>query len=254
VRSIAVLLVAFWAAAAAAQDESALLPCGGAALATPAGGAIRVWNGSTAEAESWHPPACTGWTAPGFKLLVQVAGSFPYEGDGAGLLDRFGAVSALTQVRFWSVSESDWRPLVERSLALAGPGAERRRPDFTADELKRGGDFYFEQGGGRASDVTYRLRVLDATHDRIVLSTENVTAVKLFLVTLFPPGELQSVYVLQRRATREWSYVNLTRTGREASPLTDGRDASIVNRAAALARHFTGTELVRGPAPSVSRR
>jgi hypothetical protein len=249
-RTLWVVLLSIGATAAAAGEPAAF--CGGAER-DAAGGGLRVWNEATPGRESWRPPPCTGWTSPGFKLLVGISGTFSYSGGADGLLARFGGISGLTHVPFWSPTENDWRPIVLDAAALTGPDPDQHRADFTPEELGRGGDFFFLQGGGRASDVTYRMHVIEARPDRIVISTENVTPVRLFIMTLFSPGELQSVYLLERTGPGSWSYRSLTRTGLHASFLTDGRDASVINRAVALARHFTGIDLVREPALAAKR-
>jgi hypothetical protein len=40
------------------------------------------------------------------QLLIALAGSSRHDGDAEALLGRFGAVSALTQIRYRSVSDS----------------------------------------------------------------------------------------------------------------------------------------------------
>jgi hypothetical protein len=36
-------------------------------------------------------------------MIVALAGSFRHDGDVEDLLRRFGAISALTEIRYWSV-------------------------------------------------------------------------------------------------------------------------------------------------------
>jgi len=55
-----------------------------------------------------------------------------------------------------------------------------------------------------SSPVVYRLRVLEAGAQRIVIATENVSPIRAFLVTLFPPGSLRAVYFLERRGPGAW--------------------------------------------------
>lgn len=249
-RGLVFVMVVLWTGAATAQ-EAPRPPCGGlqAPAYAPPGPApaVAVLTGSAADAEAWQPPPCTGWRQPGFKALAGVAGSFRFEGPPDGLLGRFGAVSQLPGVRFWSPSDQDWRPLVERAVALAGPGSDQARPDFSAAELRSGRDLYFRQGGGMTGEVTYRMRLREAGPERLVVETENVSPVRLAIITLFHPGDLQTEYFLERRAGGLWGYYSLTRTGTGASSFTDGREASLVNRAVALFRHVAGLPTDREP-------
>lgn len=63
--------------------------------------------------------------------------------------------------------------------------SHRRRPDFSAAEMRGGGERYFAQSDTRStSDVVYRMRVKEATPDRIMLEMENVTAVRVLFIPI----------------------------------------------------------------------
>jgi hypothetical protein len=64
-------------------------------------------------------------------VLVALAGRFSYRGGVDGLLARFGAISALAGIQYWSVTEGGWRTLITHATALDGPDATRPRADFT---------------------------------------------------------------------------------------------------------------------------
>jgi len=64
-------------------------------------------------------------------VLVALAGRFSYRGSVDGLLARFGAISALAGIQYWSVTEGGWRTLITHAAALDGPDATRPRADFT---------------------------------------------------------------------------------------------------------------------------
>jgi len=103
--AIVVLLVSVGTAAAA---ELPLPPCAAAApfpdYASPgAPPNLRVWNSGELSVP-WIPPACTGWTAKSGGVLVALAGRFSYRGSVDGLLARFGAISALAGIQYWSVT------------------------------------------------------------------------------------------------------------------------------------------------------
>jgi uncharacterized protein DUF6675 len=245
--ALAAVVVCATGSGTAAPEEAPLPPCIGVSHpASPDPGAppqVQVWN-SGELATPWCPPPCTGWTTRDFKMLIALAGSFPHDGNAEALLARFGAFSALTEIRYWSVSDSAWRPLVTDATALSAPDPDRRRADFTAAEMAGGEDLFFAQSDNRSSkEVVYRLRVLEMRPGRLVIQTENVSAVRLLLLTLFGPGDIQVAYFLQRRSPGVWDYYSLTRT----NPRFGGHVASYINRAVAAYRHIAGIPTDRDP-------
>jgi hypothetical protein len=248
------LVLALCASVTAARAQPADAPrppCEGAvpvpAYAAPqASPAVRAWTDP-----AWTPPACLGWPPGRSKLIVALAGSFPHAGEAQTLLARFGAVSSLRGLRYWSVTDKAWRELITDGAALTGPEPGRRRPDFSPAELETGATVYFEQEEGRSSGpVVYRLRVLEAGTARVVIATENVTPIRAFLVTLFPPGSLRATYLLERRAPELWAFYGITTTTTEASALASVSPPSYINRAAALYGHFAGVPAERHPPPA----
>ena len=198
---------------------------------------------TSAELGSWTPPACTGFTAKGDGVLVAVAGSFPFTGSAGALLARFGAVSALKGLKYWSVTEVGWRTLITKATALEGPNLDRPRPDFTLAEMRSGADLYFAQSENRAGgDVVYRMRVRDFGPNRFVVGIENASPVSRYLVTLFNPGDLASVHFLERRGAGVWGYYGLAWAGDSLVSRLAVPEASYVNRALALYRHFLGED------------
>ena len=230
-----ILCVAPWAIA----QEPARPPCESApqpAYAAPgAAPNVRVLN--EAALKTWRPPACTGWNALPSGAVVALAGSFSVA-DPQGLLQRLGEVSRLRGMRYWSVSDRNWRTLISDAYALTRRDSGVRRPDFSAGELQSGQDFYFAQSDTRSTgDVIYRIRVREFSPDRLVVESENVSPVRALLLTLFAPGELRAVYFFERLDGQRWGYYALNAAlGRS----TSGNEASLVNRAAAYHRHFTG--------------
>src|SRR5579862_6425258 len=119
---------------------------------------------------------CVIWPTSGSRLIVAVAGRFRSGDDVDGLLARFGAVSSLPSMRYWSVTDHSWRALVTSSTALVAAVAGRPRGDFTSSELRSGRDLYFSQRDSRgASEAVYRMRARESSAARIVLDTDNVT-------------------------------------------------------------------------------
>jgi hypothetical protein len=201
----------------------------------------RVWSESDPGGR-WTPPACTGWT-PKEGTLLAIAGQFRYLGNVEGLLARFGGISTLPGLQYWSVTENGWRTLITHATALDGADPARPRADFTAAEMKGGSDLYFTETDNRSSQpVIYRMHVR-ATPANLVVAVENVTPVRRFLLTLFAPGDLQSVHFLARTALGIWSYYGLARTGVAIGSLVGVKEESYVNRALALYSHFADTPI-----------
>lgn len=197
---------------------------------------FQVW-GKTSLA-SWIPPRCTGWIEGVSNLLVALAGTFSHAGSADELLNRFGAVSAMRGIRYWSVTDKEWRVLVTEAAGLGGLGSKARRADFAAPEMKAGLDLFFVQHDSRSTgEVVYKMRVREAGADRLVLELENVTPVRTFFVTVFRPGGMKFLYFLERRASGNWGFYALLSTN---SSSAEGKEASFINRAAAYYRHFTG--------------
>jgi uncharacterized protein DUF6675 len=238
------------AARAQAADEPRA-PCEGAApvpayAAPDAPPAVRTWTDP-----AWIPPACLGWPPERSRLIVALAGRFRHAGDAQTLLARFGAISSMRGLQYWSVTDKAWRELITDGAALTGPGSGSRRPDFSPAELATGATVYFEQKEGRTSaPVVYRLRVLEAGAARVAIATENVTPVRAFLVTLFPPGSLRATYLIERRGADVWSFYGISSTSAEASALASVSPPSYINRAAALYGQFAGIPAQRHPPPA----
>lgn len=199
--------------------------------------AIKVWERSSLGGD-WTPPACLGWSAPGFTTLVSTVARFHANGA-EGLLHRIGGISGLTGMRYWSTTHQSWRTLIVSASALTGP-AGAGRPDFSAADLQQGSTRYFRQSDSLSGKATYKLQVISVSPDRLIFETENMTGMHYMLVPLFPPHELQAIYFLERESPDTWRYYSIARTGKDASSLAAGHDASAVNRAMAFFRYFAG--------------
>lgn len=194
----------------------------------------------SAQVESWTAPSCAGWASVRSTLLVGVAGSLRHGGEADVLLAAFGRVSTLRGTRYWSVSDHGWRTLVTDAAALVGVDPARRRPDFIPAEMTEGSSLYFVQADSRSSgQVVYRMRVLEKRPDRLVVAIDNASPVRLLLLTLFAPGDLQSTFFLERLSGADvWGYYGLW--GIRTNALTSGHEGSSVNRAVAMFRHIAG--------------
>ncbi len=145
-----------------------------------------VWSNA-----GWEPPACTGWS-PKDGVMVAVASQFRYPGSTEGLLLRFGAISTLTGLRYWSVTENDWRTLIIHAAALDRADLTRPRADFSVSEMAAKADVYFSETDNRLGEpIIYRMRAVRSEY-RLIINTENVTSVQKLMLTLVDPGDLES--------------------------------------------------------------
>jgi hypothetical protein len=199
---------------------------------------VKSWSPSDF-GRDWTPPGCIGWTEPGFTTLVTTAARFRYVSGAEGLLRRIGAISQLAGIRYWSATRKRWRTLVVDAYALTSLEGGRRE-DFTPDEMKEGNVLYFEQFDNLSGKAVYRMRIVHASVDRIVIDVENVSTMRYFLVPIVHPGEMQSICFLDRESDDVWRYYNIVRTGKSANRLIARNDSSAVNRAAAFYRHLVG--------------
>ena len=226
-------------------------PCGVPAqpsYASPGGPPnVRVFSGAAAGVR-WAPPACTGWKDHGFRVLVALAGSVRTDGGADGLLRRFGAISEFQGIRYWSASDKRWRVLITDASALDDPDATRRRRDFTAAEMRSYKELYFMQDDSRSSGkIVYRMRVRENGPTRLVIEIDNVTPIRVLLMTLFHPGDLQFVYFLERQAPDIWGIYSLSRTREGSNILSGGHEASYVSRAVAFYRFIAGIPSDQNP-------
>jgi hypothetical protein len=74
-----------------------------------------------------------------------------------------------------------------------------------------------------------------------VVAIENVSPVRRFMLTLFNPGDLQSLHFLEREGPNVWNYCGLAWAGETTASLLAVPEASYVNRPMALYRHFVGS-------------
>jgi hypothetical protein len=155
-------------------------------------------------------------------------------------IERFGSVSTLLAVRYWSTTEQKWRPLVLSASAVASSNATTPRADYSLAELVTGEDRYYsvtDSRSGRA--VTYRLRLWPSQPTGLVVEIVNVDAIKQWGITLYAPGGLQTLYFLRKQSPGAWAYYSITRI-LPNSFLAEGHDKSFINRAVAVYRHIAG--------------
>ena len=203
--------------------------------------AVQFWSESTF-GHDWKPPACTGWSEVGFSTLVTTVARFRYASGAEGLLRRIGAISELEGMRYWSTTHKQWQTLIVDSHAVTAARPNQPRQDFAPDEMQEGKVLYLEQADNLSGAANYRMHIAEVSADRLVFDVENVSTMRYFLFTLFHPGEMQSIYFLDRESESVWRYYSIARMGPNASRLAagPGHAASSINRAVAFYRSLVG--------------
>jgi hypothetical protein len=206
---------------------------------------VKSWSKSDF-ASDWRPPACTGWTAVGFTTMVTTVARFRHTSDAEGLLRHIGTISDLAGMRYWSTTHKRWQTLIVDAYALTGL-QHQRREDFTPDEMKEGTVLYFEQVDNLSGKAIYRMHIAEASADRLVFDVENASTIRYHFIPILDPGEIQSIYFLDRESENVWRYYSMMRTGKNASGLIAGNKPSSVNRAVAFYRYLVGIPTDREP-------
>jgi hypothetical protein len=188
----------------------------------------------------WMPPDCTSWTQPGFSTLVVTTARFRYASGVDGLRRRIGMISQLKGMRYWSTTHQRWQPLILDAYAVSAPREEHRRGDFAVDEIEEGRRVSFEQEDSLSGKGIYQMQIITVTRDRLVFATTNLTTMRYLMVPIFHPGDIESIYFLERESPTVWRYYNLARLGENASSLAAGHPASSINRAVAYFRYLAG--------------
>ena len=202
---------------------------------------VKSWSESDF-GRDWRPPACTGWAEVGFSSLITTVARFRYTAGAEGLLGHIGAISDLAGMRYWSTTHKQWQTLIVEAHAVTGSQPTQRRQDFTADEMQEGKLLYFEQADNLSGTALYRMHIGEVSADRLVFDIENVSIMRYFFLTLYHPGEMQSIYFLDRESDDVWRYYSIARIGRNASRLATGpgHASSTINRAVAFYRSLVG--------------
>jgi hypothetical protein len=238
---LVLVLVLVWRDFAYAADGP-VPPCAmeGPSINPPFADPPNAGNWHPRDLAGWAPPACIAWASQRFTVLTVLSAIFRFAGNVDDLLAGFGALSAWKGIQYWSVTDGRWDTLITDSFAIDDPSRRQRRPDFTPAELKSGADFYFLQQDNRTSRaVVYRMKVEAAGPNRLVVTVENVSAVSMFLFTLFGSGDLKSTYIFETLSPGIWGYYSLSGT-REGAAVIGNYDASYLNRALAIYRHLVG--------------
>jgi hypothetical protein len=150
-------------------------------------------------------------------------------------------------MRYWSTTHQRWEKLILDAHALTGFQSNQRRADFTPDEMRQGDILYFEQADNLSGRAVFRLHIAEASPDRIVFDMENASTIRYLLVPVFRPGEMQSIYFLDRESDDVWRFYSIMRMGKNANWLVAGNESSAINRAVAFYRSLVGIPAAQEP-------
>ena len=249
-RCAAILLLAAVLCGAAAFAGASDHGCGGSPnppfgpLGAPH---VAVWRDGDPHS-ALQAPACIDWGAWHSTVVVALAGRFAGPDSDESLLSRFAAISGFEGIRYWSASARSWETLITAAAAVSGGQDQRRRRDFSAEELRQGQPVYFSVADNYSSGpVVYRMQVVASGSGRLVVAVENTTSLWVFLLPLFGPGDLHSYYVVQRLGPGLWGYYSLTGVREGALAWFGGDATSTINRAVAVYRHIAGIPTDRNP-------
>jgi hypothetical protein len=207
---------------------------------------VKSWSESDS-GRDWKPPACTGWSAVGFTRLVTISARFRHTSEAEGLLRHIGAISKLAGMRYWSTTRKQWQTLIVDAYALTGLQPGQRREDFAPDEMKQGTVLYFQQVDNLSGKAIYRMHIAEASADRIVIDVENVSTMRYLFITILHPGEMQSIYFMNRESDNVWRYYSIVRIGKHANRMIAGNESSAINRAVAFYRYMVGIPAEQEP-------
>jgi len=203
--------------------------------------AIIFWTLSQLPA-AWGLQSCIGWEPQRFSSYAGVAGKIHATGIDQ-VLGRLGAISAFKGMRYWSVTDHKLETLVTDAFAVEDAASKNGRPDFAAAEMQPGQELYFMERDNRSSQpVLYRMNVLERRADRLVVDIANASRVRLFLLTLFEPGDVRTALFISRAADGTWDCYALSGFHpRSIAGLLDNRQ-SHANRLIALYGHVAGSD------------
>lgn len=172
-------------------------------------------------------------------LWITVASVIRTPDSQSALVGRFGAISQLLTVQYWSTTDHKWRPMISAASAIITASSQQPRADYSPAELAPGEDRYYLVTDTRLEHaIAYRLRLRLSQPGRFILETVNVDTIKKWGITLYAPDGLHTLYFLNERSPGVWTYYSITRVLPETL-LAAGHDESFINRAVALYRHYT---------------
>jgi len=153
------------------------------------------------------------------------------------ILRKFGAISELRGVQYWSTTDHAWRPMISAAFAVTSADTNQPRADYSSAETVGSSRLYRVTDTRIHDPVNYSLQIHPTAQNQIFAETRNVDPIKKWGITLYAPDGLHTLYFLSEGSSGVWSYYSITRAV-PASFLARGHEQSYINRAIALYRHY----------------
>lgn len=225
-------------------------PCGGPPQpAYGAGGSpvIATWSEEDSNKAAWQHSPCLHWPADRTRLATALSAVIHAPSLDA-LLAKYGALSQYKSIRFWSTMHQAWDPFVVQAGFTDGVAANYTHPDLKPEDFVSGREFYYYEIDPRTGRTVHRLTVHQRTADRVELSTENMTAMKYSMFTIFEPHGLRSATFIERRGPNEWGYYQAIGVGEGSDFIAVHSASPYINRLTALYRYMAGVPTDGAPA------
>ncbi len=185
---------------------------------------------------AWQPPDCLGWEAKPVDVVLALAARFRLD-DIEALLARFTTISALTRLRYWSVTRDAWRPLFLEAVPLASADPAATRGDFRRDEIVLGEPVHVLLEDDLIGAVVHSITVETFSPELIRVTMRNVLPGRVLGAEVLPVDGLQTVLLLEPEAPGVWRYWSIMRATIHAPGFMLPSAASYANRAMAIFRH-----------------
>ena len=197
---------------------------------------------------AWAPPDCLGWSREEVMVMIGTHGLFREPGGMEAVIARIARISEFTDIRYWSVDEDSWRPLITAAWALKGPDRALRRPDFAPSELEEGATLYsFQVEESPAHDMVYRVEVRERGPERFVVDLYNTDPLTVLLLPVVGKGDYRYRYTVERVTGDIYRFYSLLRVTGADSDLAAGNDKSFINRSVAVFRAAAGMDTDGAP-------
>ncbi|HEY2529201.1 MAG TPA: DUF6675 family protein [Xanthobacteraceae bacterium] len=192
-------------------------------------------------------PACFEWDSRRFPQVAAIRGLIDAS-NANSLIERLGAVSHFTGMRYWSVTDHRLEVLITAAFAIRPARLTEPRPDYSLQEMRAGQELEFSEHDNRLPEaVIYRMRILERDEHHFVVDISNVTPVKRLLFTLFSPGDIRTVFFVSEARPRVWTCFALS--GLHTSSLASlvENPKSHLNRLIALYGYLAQSDLATLP-------
>ncbi|MEZ5905026.1 MAG: hypothetical protein R3C69_07975 [Geminicoccaceae bacterium] len=158
--------------------------------------------------------------------------------DIEALLARFTAISALTRIRYWSVTREAAAPALPRRGAALRADPAATRGDFRRDEIVLGEPVHVLLEDDLIGAVVHSITVEAFSPGKLIrVAMRNVLPGGVLGMEVLPVDGLEMVLLLEREEPSIWRYWSIMRATIEAPDFMLPSAASYANRAAAIFRY-----------------